>query len=151
MSNKTETAASVEATLKAGMDQWQSATETWNRVAVGAFEANLATANALREQLGAALVENAKRANAIAAREQAQALESFEAMQAVARESFERLAAAGRTATTTGRALFDEAVKLAEEQAKVAQAQVRVAQERAAEWADQGIEAVTNAPKTARK
>lgn len=151
MTTKNETFASVETSLNSGFSQWQSATEAWSRMAVEAMNANLQSATTLREQMGAALIEGTKRASEIAAREQAQALESFEAMQAVAREGFERFAAASRTAADTGRVLFDGAVKLTEEQSKVVQAQARVAQDRAAEWADRGIETLTSAPKAAKK
>jgi len=120
MTTKNETFASVEASLKSGFDQWQSATEAWNRMAVETLNANVRSAAALREQMGTALAEGTKRASELAAREQAEALEAFEAMQAVARESFERITAAGRTAADTGRVLIDEAVKLAEEQSKAA-------------------------------
>lgn len=155
MTTKNETMneafATFESTLKTGFGQWQSAAETWNRMAVEAMHANLETAATLRERMGAAVLESTKRAGEIAAREQSQALAAFEAMQAAARESAQRFAAASRTAAETGRVLFDEAVKTAEEQAKVVQAQARAAQDRAAEWADQGLEAITSAPKAAKK
>lgn len=151
MTTKNETVASVEASMKSAMSQWQTATEAWSRMTTETMNANLQSATMLREQMGAMLIEGTQRAGQIAAKEQGQAVEALEAMQASARESYERFATAGRTAADTGRTMFDEAMKMADEQAKVVQAQARATQERATEWADQGIEALTNGPKAAKK